>query len=105
MLSTLVYVVGPMPLLLCGGDLNQSLIGPDGIGWRERAEQLRIKRKRKDPVRFLAGVLTLGSLATPIILRHAQMIETGAMFICVTSFFIHICTIVCSYGVSIDDDW
>ncbi|CAA7016110.1 unnamed protein product [Microthlaspi erraticum] len=89
MLSTLVYVVGPMPLLLSGG-APQSSTGPDGIGWMERADLLLVKRQRKDPAEFLTGVLTLASLATPIILRHAQIIETGAMLIAVTTFFIHI---------------
>uniref|UniRef100_A0A1J3IYE6 Vacuolar protein sorting-associated protein 55-like protein n=1 Tax=Noccaea caerulescens TaxID=107243 RepID=A0A1J3IYE6_NOCCA len=105
MLSTLVYVVGPMPLLLSGGGgaSPQSSIGPDGVGWMERADELLRKRQRKDPAEFLAGVLTLASFATPIILRHAQIIETGAMLIAVTTFFIHIIiTLVCSHRASLD---
>lgn len=65
----------------------------------ERADELLRKRQRKDPAEFLAGVLTLASF----ILRHAQIIETGAMLFAVTTFFIHIIiTLVCSHRASLD---
>lgn len=58
-----------------------------------------------DAAKFLTGASAVGSLAIPIILRHAHMIETGAMFIEFTSFFIFVCTVMCFHRVSLEDDW
>lgn len=55
--------------------------------------------------KFLTGASTVGSLAIPIILRHAHMIDTGAMFIEFVSFFIFVCTVLCFHRVSLEDDW
>ncbi|CAA0382072.1 unnamed protein product [Arabidopsis thaliana] len=92
MLSALMYVVVPMPCMFFGGGSTQFLISRDGGGWIDAAK-------------FLTGASTVGSLAIPIILRHAQMIETGAMLIEFTSFFIFICTVMCFHRASLDDDW
>ncbi|KAH0927475.1 hypothetical protein HID58_019731 [Brassica napus] len=92
MLSALMYVVVPMPCMFFGGGSTQSLISRDGGGWIDAAK-------------FLTGASTVGSLAIPIILRHAGMIETGAMLIEFTSFFIFICTVMCFHRASLDDDW
>ncbi|CAI0391395.1 unnamed protein product, partial [Linum tenue] len=45
-----------------------------------------------DAAKFLTGASAVGSLAIPIILRHANMIETGAMF-------------MCFHRASLEDDW
>ncbi|CAA7016111.1 unnamed protein product [Microthlaspi erraticum] len=110
MLSAVMYAVGvvavAMPCVLLGrGCSNQSLTDPDGIGigWMEAAEMLE-KRERKGAAKFLTGACTVGGLAIPIILRHAQMIETGAMLIGFTSFFIFICTLMCFHWASLGDD-
>ncbi|GAB4833355.1 hypothetical protein Ancab_031599 [Ancistrocladus abbreviatus] len=58
-----------------------------------------------DAAKFLTGASSVGSIAIPIILRHANMIETGAMFIVLTSFFIFVCTVMCFHRASLDDDW
>ncbi|KAG7580896.1 Vacuolar protein sorting 55 [Arabidopsis suecica] len=92
MLSALMYVVVPMPCMFFGGGSTQFLTSRDGGGWIDAAK-------------FLTGASTVGSLAIPIILRHAQMIETGAMLIEFTSFFIFICTVMCFHRASLDDDW
>ncbi|CAN6887505.1 unnamed protein product [Brassica oleracea] len=92
MLSALMYVVVPMPCMFFGGGSTQFLISRDGGGWIDAAK-------------FLTGASTVGSLAIPIILRHAGMIETGAMLIEFTSFFIFICTVMCFHRASLDDDW
>ncbi|CAI0412385.1 unnamed protein product, partial [Linum tenue] len=57
-----------------------------------------------DAAKFLTGASAVGSLAIPIILRHANMIETGAMFIEFTSFFIFVCTVMCFHRASLEDD-
>lgn len=58
-----------------------------------------------DAAKFLTGASSVGSLAIPIILRHADLINTGAMFIEFTSFFIFVMTVLCFHRASLDDDW
>ncbi|KAL9266994.1 Vacuolar protein sorting-associated protein 55-like protein [Drosera capensis] len=88
----LMYVLVPMPCLFFGGGSTHFLISRDGGGWINVAK-------------FLTGASSVGSIAIPIILRHAGMIETGAMFIEFTSFFIFIGTVLCFHRASLDDDW
>ncbi|RZB48765.1 Vacuolar protein sorting-associated protein 55-like [Glycine soja] len=92
MLSALMYVLVPMPCLFFGGGSTQFLMTRDGGGWIDAAK-------------FLTGASAVGSLAIPIILKHAHMIETGAMLIELVSFFIFICTVLCFHQASLDDDW
>lgn len=58
-----------------------------------------------DAAKFLTGASAVGSLAIPIILRHAHMIQTGAMLIEFTSFFIFVCTVMCFHRASLEDEW
>ncbi|XLR27465.1 hypothetical protein HN51_040745, partial [Arachis hypogaea] len=92
MLSALMYVLVPMPCLFFGGGNTHFLISRDGGGWIDAAK-------------FLTGASAVGSIAIPVILRHAHMIETGAMLIELVSFFIFICTVMCFHQASLDDDW
>ncbi|CAM8909745.1 unnamed protein product [Rhodiola kirilowii] len=92
MLSALMYVMVPMPCLFFGGGSTQFLTSRDGGGWINAAK-------------FLTGASAVGSIAIPIILRHAGLIGTGAMFIEFTSFFIFVCTVLCFHKASLDDDW
>ncbi|KAI5674386.1 hypothetical protein M9H77_14750 [Catharanthus roseus] len=92
MLSALMYVLVPMPCLFFGGGSTQFLISRDGGGWIDAAK-------------FLTGASAVGSIAIPIILRHADLIGTGAMFIEFTSFFIFVCTVMCFHRASLDDEW
>ncbi|KAH0737060.1 hypothetical protein KY290_035765 [Solanum tuberosum] len=92
MLSALMYVVVPMPCLFFGGGSTQFLISRDGGGWMDAAK-------------FLTGASAVGSIAIPIILRHADLIQTGAMFIEFVSFFIFVCTVMCYHRASLDDEW
>uniref|UniRef100_A0A453GUM6 Vacuolar protein sorting-associated protein 55-like protein n=1 Tax=Aegilops tauschii subsp. strangulata TaxID=200361 RepID=A0A453GUM6_AEGTS len=55
--------------------------------------------------KFLTGMSAMGSLAIPAILRHAGLIETGAMFIEFTSFFILVCTVLCFHRATLDEEW
>ncbi|KHN18792.1 Vacuolar protein sorting-associated protein 55 like [Glycine soja] len=92
MLSALMYVLVPMPCLFFGGGSTQFLMSRDGGGWIDAAK-------------FLTGASAVGSIAIPIILKHAHMIETGAMLIELVSFFIFICTVLCFHQAGLDDDW
>ncbi|CAA6663749.1 unnamed protein product [Spirodela intermedia] len=67
LLSGLMYVLVPMPCLFFGGGSTYFLTSSEG-----------------------------GGIAIPAILRHAELIETGAMWIEFVSFFILACTLLCS---------
>ncbi|KAF3958818.1 hypothetical protein CMV_016310 [Castanea mollissima] len=92
MLSALMYVLVPMPCLFFGGGSTQFLTSWDGGGWIDAAK-------------FMTGASAVGSIAIPIILGHAHMIETGAMLIEFTSFFIFACTVMCFHRASLEEDW
>ncbi|KAJ0973392.1 hypothetical protein J5N97_021351 [Dioscorea zingiberensis] len=92
MLSALMYVVVPMPCLFFGDGSTRFLTSREGGGWINAAK-------------FLTGASAVGSIAIPVILRHAHLIETGAMLIEFTSFFILVCTVLCFHRVSLDEDW
>ncbi|RAL51714.1 unnamed protein product [Cuscuta campestris] len=92
MLSALMYVMVPMPCMFFGGGSTQILMSRDGDGWIKAAK-------------FLTGASAVGSIAIPIILKHADLIGTGAMFIEFTSFFIFVCTVLCFHHASLDDGW
>ena len=53
----------------------------------------------------MTGGSVVGSIAIPVILRHAHVIETGAMLIELVSFFIFVCTVLCFHHARLDDDW
>ena len=55
--------------------------------------------------KFLTGASAMGSLAIPAILKHAGLIETGAMFIEFTSFFILVCTVLCFHRATLEEEW
>ncbi|KAL3755613.1 hypothetical protein ACJRO7_002633 [Eucalyptus globulus] len=90
--QALMYVLVPMPCLFFGGGSTQFLTSRDGGGWIDGAK-------------FLTGASSVGSIAIPIILRHANLINTGAMFIEFTSFFIFVFTVLCFHRASLDDEW
>ncbi|CAO1941062.1 unnamed protein product, partial [Urochloa humidicola] len=92
MLAALMYVLVPMPCLFFGGGSTHFLTSREGGGWINAAK-------------FLTGASAMGSLAIPAILRHAGLIETGAMFIEFTSFFILVCTVLCFHRATLDEDW
>ncbi|KAI8559974.1 hypothetical protein RHMOL_Rhmol04G0218600 [Rhododendron molle] len=62
-------------------------------------------RRWIDAAKFLTGASSVGSIAIPIILRHADLIGTGAMLIEFFSFFIFVCTVMCFHRASLDDEW
>ncbi|KAM7526016.1 hypothetical protein LguiA_015918 [Lonicera macranthoides] len=92
MLSALMYVLVPMPCLFFGGGSTQFLTSREGGGWIGAAK-------------FLTGASAVGSIAIPIILRHADLIGTGAMLIEFTSFVVFVCTVLCFHHASLEDEW
>ncbi|KAK1310499.1 hypothetical protein QJS10_CPA08g01434 [Acorus calamus] len=92
LLSALMYVLVPMPCLFFGGGSTHFLTSRDSDGWINAAK-------------FLTGASSVGSIAIPVILRHADLISTGAMWIEFTSFFILVCTVMCFHRVSLEEDW
>ncbi|KAI7746693.1 hypothetical protein M8C21_013754 [Ambrosia artemisiifolia] len=92
MLSALMYILVPMPCMFFGDGSTESLINRDDDGWINAAK-------------FLTGASLVGSLAIPIILRHADFISTGAMLIEFLSFFIFLGTVMCYYRVNSEDEW
>ncbi|KAF5954065.1 hypothetical protein HYC85_006921 [Camellia sinensis] len=91
-IPALMYVLVPMPCLFFGGGSTQFLISRDGGGWMDAAK-------------FLTGASSVGSIAIPIILRHADLIGAGAMWIEFFSFFIFVCTVMCFHRASLEDEW
>ncbi|CAD5171232.1 unnamed protein product [Musa acuminata subsp. malaccensis] len=54
-------------------------------------------------VKFLIRASDVGSISMPAILRHSNLIETGAELIEFTSFFILVCMALCFHPVSLDE--
>ncbi|KAI7746692.1 hypothetical protein M8C21_013753 [Ambrosia artemisiifolia] len=124
MLSALMYILVPMPCMFFGDGSTESLINRDDDGCRfclGGLEQLPFHSIRLVPgllrqsprvgggwinaAKFLTGASLVGSLAIPIILRHADFISTGAMLIEFLSFFIFLGTVMCYYRVNSEDEW
>ncbi|GJX41670.1 vacuolar protein sorting-associated protein 55 [Tanacetum coccineum] len=92
MLSALMYVLAPMPCMFFGRGTTEYLLSCDGGGWIDAAK-------------FLTGASAVGSIAIPIILRHAHLISTGAMLIEFMSFFIFVGTVMCFHRANLEDEW
>lgn len=48
-----------------------------------------------DFTKFLTGVSAVGSIAVPVILKHANVIGWGALAMELSSFFVFVLAIVC----------
>lgn len=59
----------------------------------------------EDAAKFLTGFSAVGSIAIPAILRHAELIATGAMFIEFLSFGVLLVTVLLYQRISRDDEW
>lgn len=55
--------------------------------------------------KFLTGVSTVGSIAIPIILKHAGIISWGAMALELSSFFVFVLSILCFMVTTDGDDY
>jgi alcohol dehydrogenase class IV len=65
------------------------------VGWNSWA----------DAAKFLTGFSAVGSIAIPTILRHAQLIESGAMWIEFASFFVVLATVMLFQHVSQEEEY
>ncbi|KAH0461415.1 hypothetical protein IEQ34_008990 [Dendrobium chrysotoxum] len=75
MLTAVMYVILPMPLLFFAGSDSSSLMSSDSDSW-------------VDITKFLTGASIVGSIAIPSILKHAGMICLGALLMELSSFFV-----------------
>ncbi|KAG6493602.1 hypothetical protein ZIOFF_048594 [Zingiber officinale] len=75
MLTALMYIMLPMPLLFFMGSNSSSLMSSEGDGWANLTK-------------FLTGFSVIGSIAIPSILKHANLIGWGALVMELSSFAI-----------------
>ncbi|KAK6935028.1 Vps55/LEPROT [Dillenia turbinata] len=91
MLTVIMYVLLPMPLLFFAGSDTSSLFSESGSRWENAAK-------------FLTGMSAIGSIAIPSILKHADVIGWGALAMELSSFFIIVVAIVCFLKLNNNDD-
>ncbi|CAL9050777.1 unnamed protein product [Musa banksii] len=75
MLTALMYVILPMPLLFFTGSNSSSVMSNEGNGW-------------VNFTKFLTGASVIGSIAIPSILKHANLIGWGALAMELSSFVV-----------------
>ncbi|KAL9246910.1 hypothetical protein vseg_020389 [Gypsophila vaccaria] len=93
MLSVLMYVLLPMPLMFFAGSDTSSLFEDSSSNsWL-------------DATKFLTGASTMGSIAIPIILKHAGIIGWGALALQLSSFVVLILSIMCFITMNSDDGY
>ncbi|KAH8521425.1 hypothetical protein Peur_040122 [Populus x canadensis] len=92
MLTVIMYVLLPMPLLFFAGSNSSSLLTESDSGW-------------VTATKFLTGASAIGSIAIPVILKHAGVIGWGALAMELSSFFVFVIAIMCYIGMSDDDDY
>lgn len=88
MLSVLMYVLLPMPLLFFT-DSDSSLLSESSSSW-------------VNATKFLTGASAVGSIAIPVILKHAGVIGWGALALELSSYFVFVMVIVCYVRTSAD---
>ncbi|KAK3183097.1 hypothetical protein Dsin_030383 [Dipteronia sinensis] len=91
MLTVIMYVLLPMPLLFFVGS-DSSLLSESDNSW-------------VNVTKFLTGASAVGSIAIPVILKHAGVIGWGALLMELSSFFILVLSIVCYIGMGDDNDY
>ncbi|XP_047335112.1 vacuolar protein sorting-associated protein 55 homolog [Impatiens glandulifera] len=89
MLTAIMYVILPMPLMFFAGSDTSALISESESGW-------------VDVVKFLTGASAVGSIAIPAILKHANVIGWGALSLQLSSYLVFIIAMVCF--VRMDDN-
>lgn len=57
-----------------------------------------------DATKFLTGMSAVGSIAIPVILKHAGVICWGALAMELSSLFVFVLSILCYIGMNGDDD-
>ncbi|XP_044491942.1 vacuolar protein sorting-associated protein 55 homolog [Mangifera indica] len=92
MLTVIMYVLLPMPLLFFAGSNGSSLTTESDNSW-------------VNATKFLTGASAVGSIAIPAILKHAGVIGWGALAMELSSFFIFVLAIMCYIRMGADDDY
>ncbi|URD95553.1 Vacuolar protein sorting-associated protein 55 [Musa troglodytarum] len=92
MLTALMYVILPMPLLFFAGSNSSSLMSNEGNGW-------------VNFTKFLTGASVIGSIAIPSILKHANLIGWGALAMELSSFVVFGVAILWFLQMSNHDDY
>ncbi|GKU95703.1 hypothetical protein SLEP1_g9031 [Rubroshorea leprosula] len=92
MLTLIMYVLLPMPLLFFAGSDTSSLLSESDNSW-------------VNATKFLTGASAIGSIAIPAILKHAGVIGWGALAMELSSFFIFVLAIMCYIRIGGDDDY
>ena len=75
MLTVLMYLILPMPLIFFLGSNSPSMMSNDGDTWVSFTK-------------FLTGASIVGSIAIPSILKHAGVIGWGALTMELSSFLV-----------------
>ncbi|KAL5795249.1 hypothetical protein ACOSQ2_000069 [Xanthoceras sorbifolium] len=90
MLTVIMYVLLPLPVLFLAGSDSSSSFSESNNSW-------------VNATKFLTGASAVGSIAIPVILKHAGVIGWGALLMELSSFFIFVLAIMCYIGTSEDD--
>ncbi|KAI3823807.1 hypothetical protein L1987_05249 [Smallanthus sonchifolius] len=90
MLTALMYLILPMPLILFAGSDTSIYFNESESGW-------------VDATKFLTGASAVGSIAIPIILKHADVITWGAFAMELSSLFVFVMAMLCFVGMNSDD--
>ncbi|XP_048132542.1 vacuolar protein sorting-associated protein 55 homolog isoform X2 [Rhodamnia argentea] len=92
MLSLIMYVLLPMPLLFFAGSDSSALFSESDSGW-------------VNATKFLTGASAVGSIAIPAILKHAGVIGWGALVLDLSSFFVIVLAIMCYIRTSDNEEY
>ncbi|KAF5192711.1 Vacuolar protein sorting-associated protein 55-like protein [Thalictrum thalictroides] len=92
MLTVIMYVLLPMPLMFFMGSGTSSFFSESESSW-------------EDVTKFLTGFSATGSIAIPIILKHADVIGWGALIMELSSFFIFVLAILCFMQMSKESEY
>ncbi|GJR11924.1 vacuolar protein sorting-associated protein 55 [Tanacetum coccineum] len=90
MLTALMYVILPVPLILFAGADTSIYFTESENSW-------------VDATKFLTGASAVGSIAIPIILKHAGVITWGAFAMELSSLFVFLVAILSFIGMNSDD--
>ncbi|KAI7733235.1 hypothetical protein M8C21_002165 [Ambrosia artemisiifolia] len=85
-----MYVILPVPLILFAGSDTSIYYTESQSSW-------------VDATKFLTGASAVGSVAIPVILKHAGVITWGAFAMELSSLFVFAMAILCFVGMNSDD--
>ncbi|KAK9054195.1 hypothetical protein SSX86_025273 [Deinandra increscens subsp. villosa] len=90
MLTALMYLIIPIPLILFAGSDTNIYFTESESSW-------------VDATKFLTGASAVGSIAIPIILKHAGVITWGAFAMELSSLFVFVTAMLCFIGMNSDE--